>query len=415
MIYACFISTGYLIYYIIFRTRKPRLAFNKNHTGFWSGKSFNSSKITSSGDQSPSSSTSITPQSSPLNSLIPSVLLKTWRPPFLLHNCHVQNLFYEGIILQSPEIKYTFRKLFISELDNGVFAVDVLENPASNNNYDEIILVLPGITGKSPDPYIKRIVNLARNTNKNTLVACMINRGYDGLTIPENASPGRLQNACNSTDLTTILKFLAGKYGEKRTRTVAFSYGGIQTRIFLGRNPKTSENEAWYPRASICASCPLNLKDCVFKKMEGSIFQGQFYNRVLCSRMSQLLERHGLIKKDSLKDCTSLRQIDDRVTSKVWGYKGWEDFYSDACLSENEVLNVKIPLIFLNSLDDPLIHDDDRMLKWFEKSDYVLMAHSYSGGHCAFLTLGWLFGFRKYKMPTYYEQVIEQFLQHRYN
>ena len=78
--------------------------------------------------------------------------------------------------------------------------------------------------------------------------------------------------------------------------------------------------------------------------------------------MSQLLERHGLIKKDSLKDCTSLRQIDDRVTSKVWGYKGWEDFYSDACLSENEVLNVKIPLIFLNSLDDPLIYDDDRMV-----------------------------------------------------
>jgi len=160
MIYACFISTGYLLYYIIFRTRKPRLAFNKNHTGFWSGKSFNSSKITSSGD--PSSST---PKSS-ANSLIPSVLLQTWRPPFLLHNCHVQNLFYEGIILQSPEIKYTFRKLFTSELDNGVFAVDVLENPASNNNYDEIILVLPGITGKSPDPYIKRIVNLARNTNK---------------------------------------------------------------------------------------------------------------------------------------------------------------------------------------------------------------------------------------------------------
>ena len=326
MFYACLVSGGYLLYYLFIRARKPRLVFNKTHTGFWSGKSFNSvtKKIDSSGDSNSNFKKSTTPNlqnSSVFSKLIPSTLFKIWRPPFFIHNCHAQNLFYEGIILQSPEINYTYRKKFTSHLDNGVFAVDVLENATANNNYDEIVLVLPGITGKSPDPYIKRIVHLAQKINKNTLVACMINRGYDGLTIPENASPGRLQNACNSNDLIEILKFLAEKYGAKKTRTVAFSYGGIQTRIFLGRVPKSDENENWYPRASICASLPLNLKDCIFKRFEGSWFHGQFYNRVLCSRMSALLERHGLVEKDSLKDCTSLRQIDDRITAKVWGYK----------------------------------------------------------------------------------------------
>lgn len=391
MIYACLLSGGYLLYYLLFRSRRPRLAFNKSHTGFWSNKSFGKN-----------------------DSPVPNTLKKKWHPPLLIHNCHAQNFFYEGIILQSPEVHYSYRKQFTSTLDGGVFAVDVLESQEANNNYDEIVLVLPGMTGKSPDPYIKRIVNLAANTNKNTLVACMINRGYDGLTIPETAKPARLQNATNSSDLVTILKYLAKQYGERRTRTVAFSYGGIQTRIFLGRTAKTQENEAWYPRASICASCPLNLKDCVFKKFEGSIFQGAFYNRIMAKRMIQLLKRHGLVRNDQLEGITSLRQVDDKVTAPAWGYKGWEDFYTDASLTEAEVQNVKIPLIFINSIDDPLLYDDEKMLAWFEKSEYVLMAHSYSGGHCAFLTLGWLFGFRGHRMPTYYEQVIKEFLQNRY-
>lgn len=318
--------------------------------------------------------------------------------------------FYEGKVLHSPSIKYTRHK-FLSIHDRGIFACDVLENPDANNNYSEIVLVIPGITGKSPDPYIKRIVDTAHSKRSDILVAVLIQRGFDGLEIAEGKGR-KLQAATNLRDLQQILEFLADSYGEQRTRIVAFSFGGIQTRLFLGTIEKTPENTPWYPRAALIASTPLDMIQATFYRFES--YLGWMYNLVLTTRLKRLLIKHKISTQAHLSKLKHLRQLDDQIIGPAWGYKGWHDFYTSASITEKNIAAVQVPLIILNSDDDPLIYNDPKKDVWFENSRNVLMARTNAGGHCAFLRFGWLTWFLNEKRccqaSTYYEELVGEFL-----
>ena len=86
----------YVFYYCFCLCAKPKLYFNRTSaTSFWNDKL-----------------------------KIPKILNQTWRPPFLLGCSHLQNFFYEGIILRSHEVYYDERIEMQAE-DGGIFALDI--------------------------------------------------------------------------------------------------------------------------------------------------------------------------------------------------------------------------------------------------------------------------------------------------
>ena len=51
-----------------------------------------------------------------------------------------------------------------------------------------------------------------------------------------------------------------------------------------------------------------------------------------------------------------LTEIDEKITSKIYGYLDMYDYhYKAACCWA--IPNIKIPTLFMNALDDPLIDD----------------------------------------------------------
>merc|ERR1712110_1231950 len=117
---------------------------------------------------------------------------------------------YDGKFLASPPIEYN--RIYLESHDRGLVGVDILEKPELNNNYEKIILILPGMTGKSPDPYIKRIVRQA--FDRNYLAAVITYRGYAGLEVSKNS---RRLSMCTYTDLELVLQYLEEKYGSNKT------------------------------------------------------------------------------------------------------------------------------------------------------------------------------------------------------
>ena len=48
----------------------------------------------------------------------------------------------------------------------------------------------------------------------------------------------------------------------------------------------------------------------------------------------------------------TIREFDDRFTSKQFGYPTYKEYYEDACI-HRKVSDIKVPLLCLNAADDP--------------------------------------------------------------
>ena len=48
----------------------------------------------------------------------------------------------------------------------------------------------------------------------------------------------------------------------------------------------------------------------------------------------------------------TIREFDDRFTSKQFGYPTYKEYYEDAC-THRKVSDIKVPLLCLNAADDP--------------------------------------------------------------
>lgn len=48
----------------------------------------------------------------------------------------------------------------------------------------------------------------------------------------------------------------------------------------------------------------------------------------------------------------TIREFDDRFTSKQFGYPTYREYYADACI-HRKVSDIRVPLLCLNAADDP--------------------------------------------------------------
>lgn len=85
-------------------------------------------------------------------------------------------------------------------------------------------------------------------------------------------------------------------------------------------------------------------------------------------------------------DVVRMRQFDDQVTRKVYGYETVSQYYR-AASSANRILAIKRPFLCLNAQDDPIAVDEILPRDEVRANPYGLMATTAHGGH-----LGWFEG-----------------------
>ena len=81
----------------------------------------------------------------------------------------------------------------------------------------------------------------------------------------------------------------------------------------------------------------------------------------------------------------SIRQFDEKILSRYWGFKGADDYYHRAA-GARVVEHIAVPTLILHAQDDPFIRllpETRAKLLANPQIDFVETRH---GGHCAYLS-----------------------------
>lgn len=69
------------------------------------------------------------------------------------------------------------------------------------------------------------------------------------------------------------------------------------------------------------------------------------------------------------------------------GFKTLDDYYA-ATSALGRLYKVRVPVFFLGSLDDPVVHRDTYAIKEIENNDMVIAGYTKRGGHCGHFSAG---------------------------
>ena len=123
-----------------------------------------------------------------------------------------------------------------------------------------------------------------------------------------------------------------------------------------------------------------------------------FYNCILGQKVNEVLMKHEPylaehfkkkinvdIKKTIASNPWSLWKFDDTFTAPYYGYKSQVDYYNQ-CSAHHRLPNVKVPLLLLNAMDDPLIGEKGPKSAFdiIAGNENLLMGMTKHGGHVAY-------------------------------
>ncbi|KZV48655.1 abhydrolase domain-containing protein 3 [Dorcoceras hygrometricum] len=305
---------------------------------------------------------------------------------------HLQTLFIH--YLGNPPLVNYRRQLFITS-DGGTVALDWVKNPevkkpvfqendeVRQDNKNPIIIIIPGLTSDSDSAYVKHLAFKMAKHGWNVVVTN--HRGLGGVSITSDC----FYSAGWTEDVRKIIDHIHCKFPEAPLFVVGTSIGANILIKYLG------EDGVSVPISGAAAICsPWDPLICD-RFMNRRLVQ-RFYNKALAiglkdyanvDRLDLDMEfyRHEAVLSrlsnwEGVKKSRSVRDFDDCAT-RVLGNFETVDTYYRRCASANFVGSVAVPLLCINSLDDPVCTSE--AIPWDEcrLNSNIVLATTQHGGH----------------------------------
>ncbi|XP_054633792.1 monoacylglycerol lipase ABHD2-like [Dunckerocampus dactyliophorus] len=337
------------------------------------------------------------------------LLTKDYIPPLLWGKSgHIQTALYGKMGRVSTPTPRGVRK-FLPMQDGATATFDLFEALGDHSTGGDITMVIcPGIGNHSEKNYIRTFVDHSQRQG----YRCAVLNHLGALPDMELTAPRVFTYGC-TWEFAAMVSAVKQAFPDTLMVVVGFSLGGNIVCKFLGENPSNQD------RVLCCVSVCQGYN--VLRAQETFLQWDQWrrlYNFVLADNMKKLIlsHRNSLLGMNScnisdadvsrLYAATSLMQIDDSIMRKFHGYSSLEEYYQqESCV--HYMHKVTVPLLLMNSIDDPLVHPSllaiPRTLS--EKLPNVIFALTQHGGH-----LGFFEGAVLFPQPlTWMDKVIVEF------
>ncbi|XP_064652799.1 protein ABHD1-like isoform X3 [Lineus longissimus] len=324
----------------------------------------------------------------------PSVQKKFW-PTFWCFEARAQTIL-RALLQKGPKFDYTESEP-LSLPDGGQVKLDWYCDEKKDDPKQPTVLILPGLTGSSDDCYIRIFVKITADLGYRAVV--FNNRGNGGAKL---MTP-RTYCAADTADLEQVVSHISKKYKDAPLMAMGISLGGIMLGQYVSTRGRSAcklvgamlLSSGWDipPNVKFIES-PLNMlainKPCVYNllnsfKRNMEMFEDQF--------------DVGHILKSS-----TIREFDERFTSKMFGFASCEAYYQQASLHD-KIHQIKIPVLSLNAADDPFSLLETIPVKEMEANDNIACVITSHGGHIGFLDGLWP------RRHTYMNRLYAEFVQ----
>lgn len=158
-----------------------------------------------------------------------------------------------------------------------------------------------------------------------------------------------------------MIKDLVRRYPNTKIICVGFSMGGNLITKYLGE-PRTKPRNI-VAGISVCQGYDANRAMQLLLEWKG--FR-RLYIYAMTENMKSIIRRwHGALFTDEVKrrlgtterhvlNSGTLAELDDIYTRRLAGFSNLPDFYK-AMSCSHHLGNIKVPMVFINSLDDPIV------------------------------------------------------------
>lgn len=164
----------------------------------------------------------------------------------------------------------------------------------------------------------------------------------------------RLYSAANVEDLSEVVRHISKSYPTSKMGATGISMGGLVLGNYLSLH---SEEAHKVFTACQIISVPWDVqKGCVSLEKP---YLNSMLSKHLTSRLCQTLGQYEILHKsrhdidfDTILKSRTIKEFDIHFTSKHFGYRDVDHYYSAATL-HNKLHKISVPLLCLSAADDP--------------------------------------------------------------
>lgn len=242
-----------------------------------------------------------------------------------------------------------------------------------------MLVVFHGLEGDSQSQY-------ARN-----LMQEVVRRGWRGMVAHFRGCSGeinRLPRAYHSGDwpeIDWILRRARAEAPDQPLYVAAISLGGNATLKWAG---ELGDEAAKVATAVAAISAPLDLTAAGDTLAYGfcKVYTARFLRTMKKNSLAKLRRHPGIFREDVMLAARNLREFDNEVTAPLHGFKDTDDYWTRASAKPG-LINVKVPALVLNALNDPFLPAAALPGK-HQVSPMVTLDFPAQGGHVGFVEGG---------------------------
>jgi hypothetical protein len=239
------------------------------------------------------------------------------------------------------------------------------------------VLLVHGLEGSSDSRYMQGIAVRAWEAGWNVIRMNMRTCGGTETLTPT------LYHSGLSGDVGAVVRHYSQRFGLERLALVGYSMGGNLVLKLAGE---------WGNRPPLCAVatvCPaVDLApgaDALHEPLNRA-YEYRFLRGLLARYARKAALFPGIYaSRESIGPVRSIRQFDDKIVARYWGFRDADDYY-DRAAGARVVDRIAVPTLILRALDDPFIRLLPQTRAKLLANPHVSLVETRHGGHCAFLS-----------------------------
>lgn len=273
-------------------------------------------------------------------------------------------------------IKYDEREVL--RLDDGGAVVLSWLHGVGDIEKRPIVIILPGITGSDGSNYVQHLVHTVTTLGYRAVVFNYRGRGGIGLLT------ARTYCACNTEDLCHVIAHIKQRFPDAPLVGIGISLGGLILFHYLAKHERSTCRLLGGMVVSVAWNAIESTKE-MHKPLNRLIFNSHIAKGLVRTVQEHLhiFEDMDIVDLDEVMQSTTIRDFDERFTTKIFGYPSLEAYYREATLHD-KMHHIDVPLLCLNAADDPFSPAHAIPTADAENNENVVIVVTGRGGHVAF-------------------------------